>query len=74
MKVFRWILIAILGLATTVFALTTFYRLSLEYNEMGRHFDGGVVYNSDAIIGYGLLTVICLGLTGFSFIITQRYR
>ena len=53
----------ILSISTMIFAITTFNRISMDYNENGVYFDGSVTYNSQAIIVYGLITIILLIFT-----------
>ena len=56
----RLILTIVLALATILCAALTLQRWRLDYNENGVYFDvdTAVTYDTDAIIGYGLVTVI----------------
>ena len=57
------IVIIVLSLGTIYFATLTIKRLALDYNENGVYFDGVVTYDTDAILGYGLITGTLLIIT-----------
>lgn len=74
----KFILLApatLLTAATLLLAGIWLRRVSLEYNEQGRHFDvaHSVVYDEGAIAAYGLMTAL-FALTAISFALSARRR
>jgi hypothetical protein len=58
----------ILIFLSTIIGKILINRVSLRYNSEGKYFDENslMVYDEQAIIGYGILFVIALGLALFS--------
>ena len=59
------ILTIILTVLTTVFCMTYFNRLSMEYNSEGNYFEenSGVVYHEQAVLVFGTIAFILFLLT-----------
>ena len=53
----RKIMLGILSIVAIGFLALTVSRMQLQYNEEGKYFDGEVTYDSDAIAGYGTITL-----------------
>jgi preprotein translocase subunit SecG len=62
MKILRIIAAIFFCIITLIFAITTIYRCTWDYNEMGNHFseESMTNYNDGAIGFYGLLTFLFL--------------
>ena len=66
------IVIFILSLLTIGFAVVTISRLTMDYNENGVYFDGNMTYDTDAIVGYGIITGTLLLLTVVLMIVWRK--
>jgi hypothetical protein len=57
----------VLAAITIAFAMTFINRLALKYNSEGNYFDekSAIVYDEQAVLVYGILSILFLSLTLF---------
>ena len=65
MKIRILVILIILLLLTTLFGWVFYVRIRMDYNSEGTYFDENtlVVYNEQALLVYGIITLILLTLT-----------
>jgi len=75
-KIILTILTTILFLTTLLIAWTFINRLTINYNEDGRHFDeeSMTVYKQQSVWVYGLFTTIGIVLTTLTMLILKREK
>lgn len=59
----RKIITFLLSLLTVGFAMLTYHRSTMTYNENGVFFDGETTYDTDAVVAYGIITALLLLVT-----------